>query len=182
MPVAMLALVAFWALAEALLFFIVADVPIMAMGLRHGWRGGVLAAVIASLFAALGGVVMLLWSAQDPAGTRAMIESLPAISGALIDQTAAQYRSGGWWAMLQGSFAGTPYKLYAHAAGMDGTFPVHFALISIAARLPRFLLVGALAGLAGPWLKARLRPRRMWLIFAAAWSVFYLLYFSAMAA
>ena len=50
----MLALIAVWALAEAVLFFIVADVPIMALGIRSGVKKALVGAGIAAVFAALG--------------------------------------------------------------------------------------------------------------------------------
>ncbi|WP_428028476.1 hypothetical protein [Altererythrobacter sp.] len=180
MPVAALALVAIWALAEALLFFIVADVPIMAVGIRFGWRKGVAAACIAAVCAGLGGLIVTQWAAADPAGAQAAIEQVPAISRTLMEQAAIDYSAGGWRAMLAGSFAGTPYKLYALAAGITGDNPAGFFLASIVARLPRFLLVGIGGGFLGPRLREKWSARRVWLLFTCAWALFYAVYFAAM--
>lgn len=175
-----MALVALWAFAEALLLFIVADVPISAIGLRSGIRRAVLAALVAAIFAALGGIAMLHWAASDPAGSRAVLESLPGISPALYDSAAADWREGGVLAMLAGSFQGVPYKLYAHAAGIGGAGTAAFFLASIIARLPRFLLVALAFGALGPHLRKRLAPRALWVLFGAGWSLFYAAYFTSM--
>lgn len=173
-------LVALWAFAEALLLFIVADVPISAIALHHGIRRAVMAALVAAVFAAFGGVVMLHWAASDPAGSRIMLESLPGISPALLDSAAAEWREGGAFAMLAGSFQGVPYKLYAHAAGIGGAGVAMFFTASIIARLPRFLLIALAFGALRPQLKKRLPQRVIWVLFAAGWSLFYAAYFTSM--
>lgn len=173
-----LGIVALWAFAEATLFFIVADVPIMAVGIRYGARRGLLAALVAAVFAALGGVAMMEWASAAPDASRAAIESLPGIDSALLDGAGAEWREGGTWAMMRGSFGGTPYKLYAYAAGIDRAGIAGFFVASLIARLPRFLLIGWLSGLAGPYLRRRLPGRRVWLAFALAWALFYAWYWS----
>ncbi len=82
--------------------------------------------------------------------------------------------------MLRGSFGGVPYKLYAHAAGVEGAGMAGFFLASIVARMPRFALVALVSGMAGPRLRQWLGPRRIWLVFALAWTAFYAWYFAAM--
>jgi membrane protein YqaA with SNARE-associated domain len=176
-----LLLVAIWAFAEATLWFLVADVPIMAVGLRHGVRRGLVAAGIAAVCAALGGMVTMQWAATDPAGSRAAFEAVPGISAALFDEATAAYNQGGWQAMLAGSFAGVPYKLYAHAAGVAGSGMAGFALASVVARLPRFALIALVSGVIGPPLRKRIGARAVWILFAVGWTTFYAWYFAAMA-
>jgi membrane protein YqaA with SNARE-associated domain len=175
-----LIVVSAWALAEAVLLFIVADVPISALALQRGWGAGWRAALIAALFAAVGGLVTIAWSRADPTGARAAIEALPAVSPALVAETAAQWRKQGFAAMLSGSFSGTPYKLYALAAADDGTGPAQFFLMSVLARLPRFLLVAALFAVIGRVLRPRLSARFIGALFALGWCGFYAWYFAAM--
>jgi hypothetical protein len=177
--VAGLALVALWAVAEAVLFFIVADVPIMALALHKGWRAGLTTSLVAAVFAALGGVALAMWAASDPAGSRTAVLAVPGISAAMMDTAATAYAQDGFLAMLWGSFSGVPYKLYAHAGGVAGSNLALFALASIAARLPRFALIALAAGMAGPWLRTRLSPPVLWTIFAGAWIAFYTGYFLA---
>ena len=178
---AVLALVAVWAFAEAILFFIVADVPIMAIGIRLGLRRAIAAAGIAALAAALGGLAMLEWVAQAPAASRAALESLPGITPALADRAIADWSRGGTMAMLAGAFSGVPYKLYAYAAGVEGAGAAGFFLASLGARLPRFLLAALVAGIAGPHLRRHLSPQVLWPLFIGCWAVFYAAYFLSLA-
>lgn len=176
----MLLLVVIWALAEALLWFIVADVPIMATGALYGRRRALWAALAGALAAALGGVAMLLWARADPAGSMAALLSVPGVSPALYDATAASWRDGGTLAMMTASFTGVPYKLFAHAAGMDGTGPLLFALQSVVARLPRFAMVALVSGTLAVRLRRRLGNLRFWALFAWTWAGFYAWYWHSM--
>lgn len=173
--------VALWAFAEATVFFIVADVPISAIGLAKGGKPALLAALVCAIAAALGGVLLAHWSASDSAAMTALLNRVPGISPAMIDHADAAWRADGWPAMLQASFTGEPYKLYAHAAGATGAPVAVFALQSFAARLPRFLLVAALSGTLGHFLRPRLSRAVLIALFAAFWITFYAAYFAFVA-
>jgi membrane protein YqaA with SNARE-associated domain len=176
-----LVIVAVWALAEATVFFIVADVPISAIGLRYGLKRALVAALVATVAAALGGEIVLAWSAADPVGSRAALLQVPAIGAAAIDRAVADYASGGTPAMLAAAFRGVPYKLYAHAAGIAGSGAASFFLASCIARLPRFALVALGSGWLGERLRQRMSARALALAFAIAWTAFYSAYFIALA-
>ncbi|MCB2059071.1 MAG: hypothetical protein R3E09_18620 [Novosphingobium sp.] len=173
-------LVAIWAFAEATVFFIVADVPISAIGLAGGLRASARAALIATLSAALGGLVVLGWTGHFPNFYRALLAQLPGISPALIDSTASDYATHGWTAMLTGAFGGTPYKLYAAAAAGQVTNAFAFFVASLAARLPRFLLVAALSSWLGKHLRTRISRTILAGLFLGFWLLFYIAYFAAM--
>lgn len=178
----LLALVALWAFAEAILFFLVADVPISFVAVRYGVRKGVVAALIAAVAATVGGAVTWLWAARDPAGATAMMAALPAIDAALIAETRAAFAADGRSAMFWGSLSGVPYKLYALAAGSGGMALALFLLASLLVRLPRFLFAAlgaaALSRLLSRWLSLRARLA----ILAGFWLLFYAWYFSVMPA
>lgn len=177
----MLALIAIWALAEAVLFFIVADVPIMALGIRSGVKKALVGACLAAIMATVGGLVVFNLAAQNPEATRAMIEAVPAITPELVDESIASWRMDGSLAMVAGSFSGVPYKIYAYVAGASAeTGWIAFIWMSILARLPRFALVALASGWAGPRLVARFGARPVWTAFALAWAAFYAIYWSAM--
>jgi membrane protein YqaA with SNARE-associated domain len=176
-----LLIVAAWALAEATVFFIVADVPISAIGLKYGVKRALLAALAATLAAAVGGEIVLAWSAADPEASRAGLVRVPAISAAAIDRAAADYAHGGTLAMLAASFRGVPYKLYAHAAGLAGTGAGAFFLASCIARLPRFALVALVFGWLGDALRPRFSRRALAIAFVTGWTLFYLFYFATVA-
>lgn len=98
----MLLIVAGWSFAEAILFFIVADVPISVVAARWGWRAGLKAALVGALAATVGGAVTYGWAAADPEGARAAILALPAIdeelASAARDQLASEGAAGMIWA------------------------------------------------------------------------------------
>ena len=179
MAFAAIGLAAVWALAEAVVFFIVADVPIMAVALRWGWRQGVMAACFAAVFAALGGAVVYMGAATLPELTRPLLLGVPGISAQMLDDAVESYGMGGFLPMLAGSFTGVPYKLYAFAAGLNMVPLPAFLLQSVFARLPRFLLVALLSG----WLGERLRPSlpqwAIWALFGVCWLAFYAWYFTS---
>lgn len=179
----MLVLIAIWALAEATLFFIVADVPIMALGIKAGWKKALGGAVLAALFAAIGGVALCVWGGQNPGKAYQWMLAIPAVDAALIEQVDAGLEEYGLLGMAIGSFTGVPYKLYAFAASSYpqgfGNLTLFFAA-SIIARLPRFALVALIAGWAGPRLAERLGKRTVWSIFAGFWVAFYAWYWSVM--
>ncbi len=176
-----LALVAIWALAEAMLFFIVADVPISYVALRYGWRMAWRAALLAAVMAALGGLLLLLWAQADAETTGKLIIALPAIDAAMLRDAGLAFADEGYWAMARGSFSGIPYKLYAYAAApAPPGGPVGFLLASILARLPRFLAVAALLSLIGRWLEPHLPPGRRLALLGCCWLLFYGGYFAVM--
>ena len=180
----MLALIAVWALAEAVLFFIVADVPIMALGIRSGVKKALIGAGIAAVFAALGGLILAYYSGLWPKDVYPVLIAVPAIDEALVAQVEADWDARGALGMMIGSFSGVPYKLYAFAAGLAGERSLlwfgWFVLVSILARLPRFVLVALVSGWAGPRLVARFGARAVWAGFGVAWAAFYAWYWSVM--
>lgn len=177
----MLLLVALWAFAEAVLFFIVADVPISFVALRRGWRAGVVAAFVAALAATAGGAVTYAWAASDPAGAREAMRALPAIDTLLIADTQTAFVSGGVGAMFWGSLSGVPYKLYALVAPGTGGMPLTlFLLASPFVRLPRFLFAALGTAFISHFLSRRFAMRARLFILAGFWIVFYIWYFSVM--
>jgi hypothetical protein len=167
-----------WGLAEATLFFIVPDVVVSYVGLTRGVRASAIASLAAAIGAAIGGALMFLWSVRDPAAAHAAVLAIPAISEQMAQAAHASIARDGWFAAtLAGPLTSTPYKLYAVLAPHAGAPLALFALASIAARLPRFLIVGVGVALIGRWLEPRLGRRGVLLILALAWLVFYVAFF-----
>ena len=173
-------LVAGWSATEAAIFFLVADIPISWIAVRSGTRAALLAAAIAALASVAGTLALWTWVAHDPGGAGATLAGLPGIDDRLVASAAARYHDG-IGAVLAGSFAGTPFKLFAlEAAKTPG---VGFLLLAPLLRLPRFALIALIAlfvggvsrGL-GRWLGVG--ERLMLLI--AAWASFYAFYFTIM--
>jgi hypothetical protein len=176
----MLLLVAVWAFAEAVLFFLVADVPISFVALRHGWRAGAIAAFVAALAATAGGAVAYGWAVADPAGAEAAMLALPAIDSALVTETRANLATGAVAAMFWGSLTGIPYKLYALAAASGDVAFASFLLASPFVRLPRFLIAAFGTAAISRLLSGRIGMWGRLAILATFWIAFYAWYFSVM--
>ncbi|MEM1052324.1 MAG: hypothetical protein AAGI28_09545 [Pseudomonadota bacterium] len=181
----MLLIIALWALAEAIVFFVVADVAVMALGVKAGTRKALTGACIAALFAAIGGCGVYAWASLAPSGVFDLMVALPAINEALVEQVRLDWQANGALGMFVGSFSGVPYKLYAYVAGtgsdlQSSTMLGWFALASIIARLPRFVLVAVIAGEIGPRMIQRFGKPRVWICFTLGWTAFYALYWSLM--
>ena len=170
-------LVAGWSAAEAVIFFIVADVPISWIAVRRGTRAAVLAAIIAALASVAGTVLVYWWARHDAAGAASTMAGLPGIDRAMLAQSADRYRHG-LQAVLAGSFSGIPFKTFALAAANVPDWA--FLLLAPLLRLPRFLAVALLSGglsrLLERWLTVRLRLALLVLL----WTAFYAAYFSVM--
>lgn len=177
MSLAVLGLVAGWSAAEAAIFFLVADIPISWIAVRSGTRAALLAAAVAALASVAGTLALWAWVAHDPGGAGATLAGLPGIDDRLVASAAARYHDG-IGAVLAGSFAGTPFKLFAlEAAKTPG---VGFLLLSPLLRLPRFALIALLVGGVSHGLGRWLGMRQRLMLLIAAWVAFYAFYFTMM--
>ena len=130
-----------WGFAEATLFFIVADVFLSLLVVWRGFRVAFFAALAAALGAVPGGVLMLFWSANDPAGLLSVLERLPSIDAAMI-ANAGEALAGNWFgAILAGAFSGLPYKVFAAQVWPAGISTLAFLLATVPLRLVRYLAV-----------------------------------------
>ena len=156
--------------------------PISLIAARHGWRAGVNAAVAAALGASIGGGIVWAWSGAQPEAVAQIYAALPAISPAMVAGAARDFAAGGWGAALAASFHGVPYKLYAHAAAMDGASLPMLLLMTPLVRLPRFLLIAAGASLLRRGLAPRIGATRLSALLLTGWALFYAWYFHVMPA
>lgn len=168
-----------WGLAEATLFFIVPDVWIGWVALvarRSAWA--VLAFTLAG--ALIGGTVTYaVGTATAPTTSAAILDGVPTVDRDAIRRVSGEMEEHGPRSVVYGPLRmGTPYKLYARAAGVQDESLASFLLWSIPGRLERFLPLTALAILAGlilrRWIAAR--PRLTLGLYAAIWLGFYAVY------
>jgi hypothetical protein len=170
-----------WGVAEATLFFFVPDVLLSYIGLKRGVKAATRASIIAAIGATFGGVMMFLWSAADPAAARAAVLAVPAISTEMIARAADAMRGDWFGAMMIGPLSSTPYKVYAILAPqVGGTTLLPFALASVAARLPRFLIISIGVALIGRGLSRWLSARQLLWVLIGAWLLFYAVFFTLM--
>ncbi|MBK8544137.1 MAG: hypothetical protein IPL62_11655 [Caulobacteraceae bacterium] len=169
-----------WGVAEATLFFFVPDVLLSYIGLRRGMKPALRASIIAAVGAGCGGVIMYLWSTNDPAMAREAVLAVPAISEAMA-QRAEQAMAGNWFlATVLGPLTSTPFKVFAILAPHAGASLPAFVLAAIAARLPRFLIVSIGVSLIGRFLSRSLSERQLIWVFIGAWLLFYAVFFTLM--
>lgn len=170
---------AFWGLAEATLFFIVPDVLLSAVALRS--RRKALELCLWALAGALvGGTLMYLWGARAPEQVWTLLSWVPAVSEPMMTSVSLALLDTGVWATIWGPLSGTPYKLYAALAPSAEISLGLFLLVSIPARLIRFVLLSLVAAwLAERWLTSlSYRQRLGWLL--SFWVIFYALFLSVM--
>jgi 1-acyl-sn-glycerol-3-phosphate acyltransferase len=142
------ALVAAWALAEALSWPLIPEL-LLAVLVSAAPRAGVRLSVTAAAASIAGG--LLAYAAY--AGGLSLPQPLttPRMHATVAAQTAAE----GAHAVLRQPLSGVPYKVYAAEAGRQRAGAVPFALESAQARGTRIVLVGlglaAVAALVGRW-------------------------------
>jgi hypothetical protein len=170
-----------WGVAEATLFFFVPDVLLSYIGLKRGIIAAERASLLAALGAAVGGMIMYMWSAADPAAACAAVLAVPAISEDMAARAAEAMRGDWFMATVLGPLTSTPFKLYAILAPHAGSASLlMFAAASIFARLPRFLIVGCGVALIGRGLRRWLTERQLLWLLAGAWLAFYAVFFALM--
>lgn len=168
-----------WGLAEATLFFLVPDVLITWLAVRR-LRDGLWGSLAATLGALCGGLLMYGWGSQDAAGALAALDHVPAVNTEMLAEVRAQLEDTGLMSLFTGALTGKPYKIYAVQAASLGASLLPFLLISIPARLLRFLLLALLAS----GVRQRVIPawpqRRVDTLLLKLWGAFYAVFFSLM--
>ena len=172
-----LTIVAGWSAAEAVIFFLVADMPISWITVRSGIKAGLLAAVVAAVASVVGTLAVLVWAGRDPAGATAAMAALPGIDATLVAKGADIYRQGPLAALIA-SFSGTPFKLIALEAGKQGGYGL--LLLAPFLRIPRFVAVVLFVGIISRLLEKRMSVRQRLMLLGALWIAFYAFYFAVM--
>ncbi len=167
-----------WGFAEATVFFIVPDVLLMWLASRS-LRCGMKGTGVAILGALVGGALMHGVGARSPEYAAELLDQVPAISRAMIDDVRSETAQAGLGAVLLGPLQGQPYKIYAAMWGARrGNLPA-FLFVSIPARGVRFLLCVLLAHFVyralARW--THRSPAIEAAILAGGWIAFYVFYF-----
>ena len=170
---------ALWGLAEATIFFIVPDVLLSWVAIKN-WRKALLACVWTLIGALAGG--MLIWhlGQDNPDQVRSVFTAIPAISERMLDDVRSQLTTTGITALFIGPLIGTPYKIYALEAAHLGIGLGTFLLVSIPARMLRFLIVTAIAALVSHGLRKTVSIDKLRAAHVAVWTTFYAFYFYVM--
>lgn len=161
-----------WGFAEASLFFIVPDVLLSAIALRHR-RAALRASFWATAGALAGGAAMYAWGAVAPDFAWLALDRVPAIHAAMWWQVHDSLAEHGLGALFLGPLTGVPYKLYAVAAGQQALPFAAFLLVSVPARALRFVLIVWLTHAIARRLPEAWGPG----VLALCWLAFYTAYF-----
>ncbi len=167
---------ALWGFAEATLFFIVPDVVLTWIALSS-LRRALLACGWAVVGAVLGGGMMYGWGATRLESAEAVLVRQPAVNQKMLTTVRRQVQTSGSKSLVAGPLAGRPYKIYAVYAGATRTNLLGFVLVSIPARLLRFVAVSCLAAALARAVQAFLSIRYRRILLCGCWVVFYAWYF-----
>ena len=170
---------ALWGFAEATFFFLVPDVLLTAIAILD-WRLALAACLAGVVGALVGGALMFRQGRDRYERVQAFLLRMPGISTAMLQRVDDEVARRRLIAVLAGPLSGTPYKAYAVEAGRQRLHFGRFLLITIPARLIRFVLVTSAAA----WLAHAAFPGvpTTWkfAIWAVGWTAFYAWYFQAM--
>jgi membrane protein YqaA with SNARE-associated domain len=169
---------AIWGFSEATLFFIVPDVWLSIVA-RDNLKKGLIACFYSLLGALVGGAILFVFALYDFNTVSGVIEAVPAINQDMLSRVHSELTEQGLIAVIMGPLSGTPYKIYViNAANFDFSL-WWFLLISIPARLIRFMLVTILSYFLSQLIsrKTNLSPL---IVILSIWSLFYLGYFYIM--
>lgn len=169
---------ALWGFAEATLFFLVPDVILSAIAI-FDWRLALWACLAATGGALAGGTLMYRLGRRDAAATRDLLLRLPGVGPRMLGRVSAAVGARGLVALALGPLSGTPYKLYAVECGHRGLPLASFLLVSVPARMIRFLLVALLASWLAHGAFPDWPPAAKLAAWFAAWGLFYAWYFRA---
>jgi membrane protein YqaA with SNARE-associated domain len=168
-----------WGFAEATLFFVIPDVWV-------GWialvaRRGALAVLAVTLAGALlgGALTYAVSQATAPSTTASIADGIPTVNRDAIDRVDREMDEHGPRSVLFGPIRmGTPYKLYARAAGVQDESLTAFLLWSVPGRLERMLPVTLLALAVGYALRGWIASHRRATLaaYAAVWLAVYAVY------
>ena len=167
-----------WGFAEATLFFIVPDVLLTLVALFSFPRSArVLACIL--LGALAGGTIMFSLGAKDPAQAQQVVLRVPFVSQAMFDKTHSSFQREGIWALTKGPGNGIPYKVYCVQSGKYSGLLL-FLLVSLLARLERFVLFWLIAGAMGSFFRKNIlrQPKLTVAIHACIWIAGYAWYWS----
>ena len=165
-----------WGLAEATVFFIVPDVFLSWIALSDKNKA-LLASLSATLGAIIGGVIIYIFAYANVSPVEGFLVQIPAIDSQMVDQVNREIRDSGLISIFTGPLKGVPYKIYASAAGASGLSFLFFIMISIPARLFRFLIVSLVTSLFIRHFFSSKSLQEQRIVLAVFWIVFYLYYF-----
>lgn len=169
-----------WGFAEGSFFFVVPDVLLTLMALFSA-RLAFLACGAALAGELVAGALLYALSVRQPASMRGLVARVPFVRSHMWSQVEDDFEKRGWLAIRKGPLRGIPYKLYA-VESPRYLSAAAFLLASTPGRLERFLLLTAVASLAGwafhTWIHHHAAAAIA--IHLALWTAFYARYWTVL--
>lgn len=164
-----------WGFAEATLFFIIPDV-IISFAALQGYKLGIESSFYALIGALLGGWVMFYWGRSNLEKILQIFLKLPAIRPIDLERVRNDMQKYGSISMMWGPTLGIPYKIYAAYAHLFSSF-WFFMLVSIPARMARFILVAIVVPVVMERIFPNLSYSMQFSILLIIWVMIYSVYF-----
>lgn len=168
-----------WGFLESTLFFIVPDVWLTRLALDN-LRTALIAACITGVCALIGGIVIYYWALHHYDHVYSIFVQIPAISPKMIATAQQQVDAHGMVAMFIGPMSGTPYKIYCMIAAYKQFSLLLFLILSIPARLIRFIMTIFLAHLVSIRVLKNCTLRQKQFVHLGFWLILYSIWFIAM--
>lgn len=168
---------AVWAFADATVFFIVPDIWLTYVGLKHGTFAALLAGLFVTLGGVIGGLALFFFASSEPAEARNILLMLPAVNAEALQDARALLARWDAIAVVGNPYSLMPFKVLAVEAPAAKVQPLLFGLATFFAYLSRAFLIALIAGFLG-WLFRRTFGVRRLVIWAMLfWAVMYALFF-----
>ncbi|NVK88602.1 MAG: hypothetical protein HWE13_10760 [Gammaproteobacteria bacterium] len=165
-----------WGLLEATVFFIVPDVLLTYLATKRDWPL-MKTILMTTLGAFVGGLIMHGLGHTNYGLSVHLLNQIPAIDQTMINTVQSMLEELGLTALFLGPMLGIPFKIFAVEAAAADLNPILFLLISIPARMLRFVLLTYAARLIATRVLSSLSQRSLTLIWLVGWVGFYTLYF-----
>ena len=162
-----------WGLGESVVFFVIPDVFLTLLAVRFGARRALRPAILATVGAVLGGMLVYSWASWHPSSAFGAMEALPGIDTTMVDMVRGDVAAHGNMALLAGPWQGRPYKLFAAASGELDLSLVGLVLLTIPGRLGRFLLSVSVAAYSRSLVAGRIPAHAMIVLWAGFWLLVY---------
>lgn len=173
---------ALWGAAEASFFYLVPDVwlgLVVVRAPRHTWT-----TVAATAAGSMAGAALLRRATIDrPAEVDGWIGHVPGLLPGDLERAGRELDAQGSVAFLNGPFHGLPVKLYVHQASRRAIPSSEIVTMTALNRLERIVPFAIVIGLLTSPLRgfARRHPGLATALYTAAWTAFYVWYFTSRA-
>lgn len=131
-------LVFFWAMGEALIWFVIPEFLLLLIIFMRVNRKREL--LFYDIYGTIAGTI-LAFAIKLPVH---LIDKLPYIQPRMVDQTSSWYSQHGIWGLLYQPFSGVPYKVFTFLAPHFHFFILAFLVVAVIVRIARYYIFFAI--------------------------------------